>query len=155
MKNPFFTVFTPVFNGEKHIHRVFESIINQTFEDFEWIIVNDGSTDNTSALIKTFIQDHPEINIIYLEQKNSGKHIAWNRAIEIANGYLFVPADADDSFEPNALSFFFNSWKALTTEEQKILSGINVLCLDNNTGNLVGALFPKNALITSCLELRL
>lgn len=105
-KRPFFTVFTPVFNGEKHIHRVFESISKQLYKNFEWIIINDGSTDNTSVLIKAFIEQHPEIKIIFLEQANSGKHISWNKAVRLANGILFIPADADDYFFPETLSFF-------------------------------------------------
>lgn len=153
MRNPFFTIFTSVFNGEKHIHRVFESINKQVFKDFEWIIVNDGSVDNTSVLINSFIQDHSEIEIIFLEQNNSGKHIAWNSAVKLARGQLFVPVDADDSFMPDTLSFFHESWNTLTSEEQLALSGINVLCLDNNTENIVGTPFPVDGMITNNLEL--
>ncbi|MGB8490507.1 MAG: glycosyltransferase family A protein, partial [Bacteroidales bacterium] len=93
MNNPFFTIFTSVFNGEDHIHRVFESISIQTFKDFEWIVVNDASTDNTSNLIKSFIRKHPEINISYLEQEKSGKHFAWNKAIKCAKGFFLLPVD--------------------------------------------------------------
>lgn len=153
MKNPFFTIFTSVFNGENHIHRIFESIKTQTFKDFEWIVVNDGSTDNTSKLINSFIEKHPEINIIYIEQDKSGKHFAWNRAIKQAKGFLFLPADADDYFMPDSLSFFYDSWNKLTSEEQLALSGINVLCLDNDTEKVVGKPFPNDGMITNNIEL--
>jgi len=153
MKCPFFTIFTPVFNGEKHIHRVFKSILGLTFKNFEWIIINDGSTDNTSALIKTFIKTNPEIDITFVEQANSGKHISWNKAVQIARGVLFVPADADDYFFPETLSFFYDKWNKLPVDQQKMFSGINVLCLDNDTANVVGPLFPTDGMITNNLEL--
>jgi glycosyltransferase involved in cell wall biosynthesis len=152
---PYFTVFTPVYNGEKHIHRVFESISEQIFKDFEWIIVNDGSTDNTAVLIRAFIDQHPEIEIIYLEQENSGKHISWNRAVKLARGILFVPADADDYFFPETLSFFFEKWSQLSPEEQLTISGINVLCLDNDTGNIVGTPYPFDKMKSTNIELEL
>ena len=59
---PYFSVFTPVFNGEKLLKRVFESIIGQTYRNFEWIIINDGSTDDSGGLIQEFIKNHPEVN---------------------------------------------------------------------------------------------
>jgi len=142
-----------VFNGEKHIHRVFESIINQTFRNFEWIVINDGSTDNTRSLVVSFMEAHPEIDIIYLDQENSGKHISWNRAVGLARSTLFVPADADDYFFPETLSFFFEKWTNLSPEEQSSMSGINVLCLDNDTENIVGTPFPSDSLITNNIEL--
>lgn len=153
LERPFFTIFTPVFNGERHIHRVFESILGLTFKSFEWIIINDGSTDNTSALIKIFIENNPEVDITFLEQENSGKHISWNRAVKIARGVLFVPADADDIFFPETLSFFHERWNELPIDQQKLYSGINVLCLDNDTTNVVGPLFPVDGMKTNNLEL--
>lgn len=154
MDQPFFTVFTPVYNGEEHIERVFESINNQTFKNFEWIIINDGSTDNTANLIKTFINQHHEIDITYIYQDNSGKHIAWNKSVELAKGQLFVPADADDSFFPDTLEFFHQEWNSLSSIEQKAISGINVLCYDNDTENIVGPPFPIDGMKTNNLNLQ-
>jgi glycosyltransferase involved in cell wall biosynthesis len=151
--SPFFTVFTPVFNGEKHLHRVFKSIAEQTFRDFEWIIINDGSTDNSATLIRSFLAEHPEIDAKYLEQANSGKHISWNRAVEIARGRLFVPADADDYFFPETLSYFFEEWNKLTPVDKAILSGINVLCFDNDSEDVVGDIFPADGMRTTNVEL--
>ncbi len=153
MANPYFTLFTSVYNGEKHINRVFESVNAQIFNDFEWIIINDGSIDNTSILIQSFIQNHPGIDIIYVDQNHCGKHIAWNKAVELARGQLFIPADADDYFMPETLSFFYESWTALTPSERLSLSGINVLCLDNDTQKIVGNPYPFDGMKTNNLEL--
>jgi glycosyltransferase involved in cell wall biosynthesis len=153
MKNPYFTIFTSVFNGEKHIHRVFESLVSQTFKDFEWIVVNDGSTDNTSKIIRSFIEFHPELSIVFIEQEKSGKHFAWNKAIKQAKGFFLVPVDADDYFLPESLSFFYESWNRLSPEEQSDLSGINVLCFDNDNDKIVGKIFPYDGIKTNNLEL--
>ena len=151
--SPFFTVFTPVFNGEKHIQRVCESIQQQQFKDFEWIVINDGSTDNTAQIIKDFIKSNPEIDVTFLEQENSGKHIAWNRALHHAKGFFFVPADADDYFFPNSLSFFHEKWSKLSTPEQNTTSGLNVLCYDNDSNVIVGDKFPVDEMRSNNLDL--
>lgn len=108
MKNFKFTVFTPCYNGEKTIERVFESVANQTYTNFEWIIVNDGSKDNSGKRIVELRRQYPQIDskIIYLEQENMGKHMAWNRGVELATGDLWLSADCDDSFLPNTLEYF-------------------------------------------------
>ena len=153
MGTAYFSVFTPVYNGEKHIHRVFESIEQQVYRNFEWIIVNDGSIDNTPSLIKSFIQLHPELDITYIEQPNSGKHNAWNLAVKLAKGLLFVPADADDYFIPETLLFFYEKWNGLPQKEQMSMSGINVLCYDNNSNDVLGTPFPVNGMKTNNIEL--
>lgn len=151
MKNsPFFTVFTPVFNRSKKIHRVFESLINQTCQNFEWIIIDDGSTDDIDITVD-FFRKSSNINIIFLKQQNKGKHFAWNKAVSISRGELFVPADSDDSFESNTLEFFLNKWNQISDKSK--FSGINVLCIDPNTRKIVGDPYPKDALITNMLEL--
>lgn len=152
-EKPYFTVFTPVYNGEKHLDRVFNSIVSQTFRNFEWIIINDGSTDRSGDLIKSFLDNHPEIDAKYYEQSNSGKHLSWNRAVAEARGFLFIPADADDSFSPETLSFFYDRWNELSSEMKLQLSGINVLCRDNDSDNIVGTPFPADGMITNNVEL--
>lgn len=102
-----FTIFTPCYNVENVIHRVFQSVENQTYDNFEWIIINDGSTDSSDDIIRKLIQTSPIIDRIkYYTQGNKGKHIAWNRAVGIATGDLFLSADADDSFIPETLTYF-------------------------------------------------
>ncbi|HEY5590914.1 MAG TPA: glycosyltransferase family 2 protein [Paludibacter sp.] len=153
MDQPFFTIFTPIFNGANHFERVSKSVNSQLFKNFEWIIVNDGFTDNTAELVRHFIKNNPQIDIKYIEQKNLGKHIAWNNALLVAKGKFFVPADADDSFIPETLQFFHTKWIHLNAGLQNKLSGINVLCYDNDSASIVGNLFPEDAFITNNLQL--
>ena len=98
-----FSVFTPVFNRGGLLSRVYDSLQKQTFKEFEWIIVNDGSTDDSDTVIKKIIENavFPS-TYIYLEH-NSGKHIAQNRAVDVAKGEMFVPLDSDDYIIAEAL----------------------------------------------------
>ena len=79
---------------------------------------------------------------IYHEQPNSGKHISWNRAVKLARGMLFVPADADDYFFPDTLQFFYDKWNEIPSAIRSGLSGINVLCLDNDSDLISRNFFP-------------
>lgn len=98
-----FTVFTPIYNRKDKIHRVWESLTQQTYKNFEWIIVDDGSKDDVIPLLVSY-KNQAMFPVTILSQENSGKHIAWNRALEIAKGELFVPADSDDEFVPETYS---------------------------------------------------
>lgn len=97
------TVFTPTYNRKDKIVNLYKSLKKQKYIDFEWLIVDDGSTDNTKELIDKFINEK-EINVRYYYQKNSGKHIAFNTGIEHAKGDLFVCVDSDDFLSNDALS---------------------------------------------------
>ena len=103
-----FTVCTPTFNRAHTIHLVFESLKQQTFTDFEWLVIDDGSDDETSTLIKQW-QSEAFFPIRYKFQENQGKHIIANLGVEMARGELLV-ADSDDSFKPEALEVFCEYW---------------------------------------------
>ena len=70
---PLITVFTPTFNRANKLYRVFESLQKQTFRDFEWVIVDDGSSDNTTEVVEGFKKMDTDFAIVYHRQKNAGK----------------------------------------------------------------------------------
>lgn len=148
-----FTLFTPVFNRERVLDRVWRSIRAQTRRDFEWIAVDDGSTDGSHAKLEGYraAADFP-MTVLRLE-RNSGKHVAWNRAVAIARGELFVPCDSDDEFDADTLEFFAREWDGLAAGDRAGASGINVLCRDAATGATVGTPFPRSPLWSQNLEL--
>jgi len=152
-QNILFSVFTPIYNRKDKIDRVWRSLSIQTYKNFEWIIVDDGSTDDIMPLLKSY-QKAAQFPITILEQQNSGKHIAWNRAVEIAKGELFVPADSDDEFVPETLETFYIYWSQIVDSERKKYSGINVLCVDSITGKVVGEEFPSSPFVSNNLDLR-
>jgi glycosyltransferase involved in cell wall biosynthesis len=148
---PFFTVFTPVYNRRPLLHRVWDSLRAQTDRDFEWIVVDDGSTDGVGELLDEYrrLAGFP---MTVLTQENCGKHLAWNRAVAAARGTLFVPADSDDEFVPETLARFRALWASIPAGDRARFSGINVLCRDQN-GVVVGNRFPGDPLVSDNLEL--
>ncbi len=137
MPDLFFTIFTPVYNRKHTIYRVWDSLNNQTYKNFEWIIINDGSQDGIESLLDSY-KENADFPVHIFHQKNSGKHIAFNKAIEEAKGELLVPADSDDSFIPTSLEIFKNKWSKYKGDD---ISGISVLCVDEDD-MIVGDKFP-------------
>lgn len=147
-----FTVFTPVFNRGEVLRRCFNSLQKQTLKEFEWVIVNDGSTDNSDEVIKDIIEQ-TDIPITYLcLEHNSGKHVAQNRAVDIAKGELFVPLDSDDYIVPEALEIFWDAWISIPENERIDYSGVGVHCMDQK-GNMIGTPYPKDRMVSNDLEM--
>ena len=98
------TVFTPTYNRAAYLLKVFESLLQQTFKDFEWVIVDDGSIDDTSVIIDNLqLTNDKFFPIRYFYQENGGKHRAINRGVKEAKGELFLILDSDDILPPNSL----------------------------------------------------
>jgi glycosyltransferase involved in cell wall biosynthesis len=139
---PLFTVFTATYNRAHTIPRVFESLCAQTFRDFEWLVIDDGSTDETSTLIAKWakVADFP---IRYLQQQHSGKHIAHNLAVREARGQLFAPLDSDDALLPDSLERLAKSWNSIPVSERHNFSGVGGLCCDQH-GAIIGDQYPAS-----------
>jgi len=145
-----FTVFTPTYNRAKLIHRVFESLQKQTFKDFEWLIVDDGSSDNTKEIVETF-KKQANFPIRYIYQENGGKHRAFNRGVKEADGEFFLTADSDDYFLENALEILKKYWDLIPLNEKDQFSAVTGLCIDQN-GNIIGNKYPKDIFDSNSFE---
>lgn len=133
------TVFTPTYNRAHTIVRTFESLQAQTDKDFEWIVVDDGSSDNTIELLSQLKQkaDFP-VNI--RRQENAGKHVAINCGVQMAQGELFFIVDSDDWLKPNAIATIKQLVEKLPTNEKYAgVSGVRV----TPEGTLVGTSFSS------------
>jgi glycosyltransferase involved in cell wall biosynthesis len=108
-----FTVFTPCYNSAHTLYRVIDSLKKQTFRDFEWIIVNDGSSDNVSEVIECVIRENPFCIQSFTFDRNMGKPFATNFAVAKAEGEFFLVADADDAFTEDALESFYSVYEAV------------------------------------------
>ncbi len=146
-----FTVFTPAFNRAPTLPRVYESLRRQTFRDFEWLIVDDGSTDGTRKLVEKW-QTESGFPIRYIYQENRGKPTAFNRGVREAQGELFLTLDSDDACLPQALERFKYHWDGISPTEKDKFSAVTVLCKDQN-GRLVGDKFPRDVLDSDSIEL--
>ena len=146
-----FTVFTPTFNRAHTLHRVYESLAAQTFRDFEWLIVDDGSTDDTARLVEQWMRS-ARMTIRYIRQENRGKHVAHNVAVNAARGELFLTLDSDDACLPHALDHLASHWRAIPDSERERYSAVTVLCADTS-GQIIGDPFPLDVFDGNLAEL--
>lgn len=96
------TIFTPSYNRANTLNNLHASLCRQSCNDFEWLIVDDGSSDNTKLLVQEFISQS-KITIRYAYQENGGKHTAINRGVSEAEGEIFMIVDSDDYLADNAV----------------------------------------------------
>jgi len=119
------SVITPAYNCEKYIEECMESVINQTYQNWEMIIVNDKSTDNTKAIVEEYAKREPRIKL-YNQDKNAGAAAARNKAIELSKGRFIAFLDSDDIWKPNKLerqiSFMLRNNYGFTFTSYEILS---------------------------------
>ena len=113
------TVFTPTYNRAYIIEKLYKSLQQQTKKNFEWIIVDDNSSDNTENLIDTFIRDDNDFSIKYIKQKHGGKHRAINKALKVAEGKYFFIVDSDDQLTNNAIELI-NQWVVEVDSDDQI-----------------------------------
>lgn len=106
MSTPFFSIITPTFNRSHLISRCINSVINQTFTDWELIIIDDGSTDNTKEVIKKLSIDDTRIKYFY--QQNQKLSSARNAGLEKTCGKYICYLDSDDEYDANHLEILFN-----------------------------------------------
>lgn len=105
--NPFFSIIIPAYNVEKYIEKAIKSVINQDFQDYELIIINDGSIDKTADIINGYVKYNNKIKIIN-HAKNESLHIVRIDGVNNSNGKYLLFLDADDYFVKNALNMLFN-----------------------------------------------
>ncbi|MFT4800549.1 MAG: glycosyltransferase involved in cell wall biosynthesis [Flavobacteriaceae bacterium] len=135
---PRFTVFTPTYNRGNLLSRVYESLLKQTYTDFEWVIIDDGSNDNTETICKGFIKEEL-IVIKYFKKLNGGKHSAWSFGINKFSGIYIICADSDDTKTPNMLEVYNYYWEELEKSDDYFnFWEIKTRCLDEY-GLLVGS----------------
>jgi glycosyltransferase involved in cell wall biosynthesis len=151
VRPPTFTVFTPAFNRAHTLERVYRSLLAQTFTDFEWVVVDDGSSDNTKELVASW-QHEAKMEIRYFYQENQGKPAAHNNAVQQARGELFVPLDSDDACRPDALERFLFHWRNIPLSERDSFSGVSCHCVDTE-GHLVGTPFPTSIVDSTLIEM--
>lgn len=142
------TIFTPTYNRAHTIARTFESLQNQTDKDFEWIVVDDGSSDNTIELLSQ-LEKEASFPMRIQCQENAGKHVAINFGVRIARGELFFIVDSDDWLKPDAIATIKRIVKKLPANEKYAgVSGVRV----TPEGTLVGTSFLSSYVDCTAFE---
>ena len=131
------TVFTPTYNRANTLNIVFESLMAQTMRDFEWLVVDDGSLDNTREVMEVF-QKRADFPVRYIWQENNGKHIARNHAVMEAKGKFFATVDSDDSLFPNALETLLAHWETIPDDQKPCFRGVVCRSYDVQRGRVWG-----------------
>ena len=147
-----FTVCTATFNRAHTLHRVFDSLKAQTFQDFEWLVIDDGSADDTRTLVARF-KDSATFPIRYEFQENLGKHVAVNHGAKLARGEFFIIADSDDAFPSDAFEIFLDSWNSIPQTQRAEFTGVTGLCANDIDGAVIGDRFPEDVFDTTSSDL--
>ena len=135
MEKKTLTVFTPAYNRAHTISRTYESLCRQTSKDFCWLVIDDGSVDNTRELVEEWIRDN-KIPIRYIYQRNQGMHGAHNTAYRNIDTELNTCIDSDDYMPDDAVEKIVTFWKKYGSDEY-------------DKGEIIGTKFPINMKITT------
>lgn len=145
------TIITPTYNRADLLPRLYESLVRQTDQDFEWLVVDDGSTDETEGLIQHYCQTGA-VRVIYIRQENAGKHTALNRGIAMIRSELTFIVDSDDYLPEDAVAIiltYHRKYKGMPG-----LCGYSFLRCHQD-GRVNTAYFPKDEMIATYLEARI
>lgn len=132
------TVFTPTFNRRELLTRCYESMCRQTNKDFVWMIVDDGSTDDTKKFADEW-KKNSDLEIRYIYKDNGGLHTAYNVAIENIDTELCVCIDSDDFMPDNAVELILNFWDKYGSDEYAGIVGLDF----NLDGKVIGDPLPN------------
>lgn len=147
---PKITIITPTYNRAHTLPRVYESLKNQTYKGFKWLIIDDGSTDNTADLIKKFCADNL-VDIEYIQQKNQHKFLTVLDGIRRVETPYHMVVDSDDAYPKDALEILLNEVEKIEYPEKYI--GVMALSSDEN-GAIVGDKYPNTGFDGSIFDMR-
>ncbi|WP_116797587.1 glycosyltransferase family 2 protein [Flavobacterium sp. 103] len=141
------TIFTATYNRGYCLHQLYESLVRQTHSSFIWMVIDDGSTDNTSSLVQSWIKEN-KIEILYIHQENKGMNGAHNTAYANIRTSWNVSIDSDDYMPNNAVELILKSIPNLDSKFAGIVG------LDSDfKGNVIGTKFPKNIIQSTLSDL--
>ena len=134
------SIITPTYNRGYCIKNLYDSLLEQTKKDFEWIIVDDGSADDTAEIVRGWIKECDIFPIFYYKQENGGKHRALNKGIQMAQGNYCFPVDSDDKLLPEAVQKIQKWIKEI--DKDKSFAGVSGN-RGSNRKSIIGE-FPNN-----------
>ena len=147
---PVLTIFTPVYNRAYTIGNLYRSLCRQSCREFEWVVVDDGSTDNIDELMDAFMSEN-EITIRYFKQRNGGKHRAINHGLRQAAGELFFIVDSDDFLTDDAVESIIGQYPRIKNDAS--VAGIGFMRCHPD-GRKIGSALAFDMLVCTALDLR-
>lgn len=148
------TVVTPAYNRASLLPRLYNSLVTQSCKDFEWMIVDDGSTDNTKSVVEGFKATTSEFNITYYHKENGGKHTALNLAFKQVKTELLIIVDSDDRLTLDAIDTIKHDWlKTKEIENSRKICGLGYLkCYNDN--KIIGDLYSGDYFVSNFITER-
>ncbi len=148
-----FTILVITFNRANLIERAIKSVLTQGIKGLEILIIDDGSADDTSEVIRK-IKTESDLPIKYIWQENQGKPAAYNKALGAISGYFTMVLDSDDILAPNILPRMDQWWNTISIEKRPLFAGIEGLCAELRTKEIMGDAFPYSPMDSNFLETR-
>lgn len=133
------TVFTPTYNRANLLSKCYESLQRQSVKDFNWLIIDDGSTDDTKQLVEIWIKNEIDFKIRYIYKENGGLHTAYNVAICNMDTELCVCVDSDDFMSDNAIELILKLWREKGNCEYAGIIGLDYY----TNGQIIGDKLPE------------
>lgn len=136
------TVFTPTYNRAHLLHKLYHSLLRQSNQSFKWLIIDDGSTDNTKDVVDAFLKDN-RIEIKYIYKENGGLHTGYNTAIENLDTELSICIDSDDWLPDGAIDKILTVWNSNRSDDIAGLIGLDY----SAEGDIIGDHLPNGSKI--------
>ena len=133
------TIFTPTYNRAHTLTRLYRSLCAQTCKDFEWLVIDDGSTDGTKELVKSFA-DEGIIPVEYIYKENGGLYTGYNAAYAVIQTELNTCIDSDDAMPANAVEIILSTWEKRGSDKYAGIIGLDINMAD---GKPIGGHFPE------------
>ena len=139
-----FSVVTPTWNRSSYLLRVHDGLKKQTYKCFEWIVADDGSTDDTESVVRE-LAARSDFPVIYIRSNiHTGKIRMDNEAVRYAKGHLILWCDSDDWFVPNTLLYLKEAWCSIPIDERKKFVGLTALSATRE--GIVTSSFPDKSI---------
>lgn len=147
---PRVTVLTPTFNRRALLARLHDDLRAQTCTDFEWLIVDDGSTDGTGDDVRRWATE-AAMTVRYVHQANAGKHVALNHGVAEARGAYVLIIDSDDGCPPGTIETFLRLWNDIPAASRDQFATVGALC-QLPDGTLIGSRYPADVVDATTME---
>lgn len=147
------TIFTPTYNRANFLVQLYDSIKKQSCRNLEWVIVDDGSTDNTYEVIADIISTHDDsFPIRYFKKPNGGKHTAINMGVNVAEGELFFILDSDDELPRDSVRIVCEEWEKVNNNP--LIAGVAGLDINKKDNTIIGSGLPLNEIDCNAMDIR-
>lgn len=147
------TIFTPTYNRVKLLSSLYHSLQKQSCFDFEWLIVDDGSTDGTDAEVSKWLSED-RFKIRYYKKANGGKHTAINLGVKQAHGQLFFIVDSDDTITEDAVEVILTEWEKVENLNLCGMAFLRGRIIDGTLTSIPQSVFPQDNVISNIIKMK-